>query len=158
MKSSFTLPLQFLTLVLFHVFFLSVAAAQQTPKSSNPTNFSEETLKTFVKVNHKVKEIEHASEDQMIEAVRAENMEVQKFNELLKAQQNNGLKTSDASTEELEAFQAASRHVQFIQQNMSEEITLYVEEEMGIDLYKSVLQAYQSSPQLRSKVNNIYNY
>ena len=165
--SSFTIHVKRLlpllcTVVLFHVFSLSFVGAQQlqnpSPSQLTHDNFGEEALKKFVEVNQKVKKIEHASEDKMIEAIKAENLEVKKFNELLKAQQNNALKEVESSAEELAAFHAAVRQVQSIQQDMSVEITLYVEQEMGIELYRSIMYAYQHSPQLRDRINNIYHY
>lgn len=162
MLSFFTIGVKCFFLMLLCIFSLSFAGAQQlqepSPSQPGPANFSEEDLKKFVEVNRKVKEIEHVSEDKMIEAIKAENLEVKKFNELLKAQQNNALKETDSPAEELAAFNEAVRQVQSIQQDMSVEITLYVEQELGLELYTSIMYAYQNSPKVRDRINSILHY
>ena len=146
------------------IYFGLLAITEPTPASAQDTSpatqgvFSEKELKTFVEINKKVAEIEHTHEDKMIEAIKAEKLEVSRFNTLLQAQQNNDLENTEASVEELAAFHDASQKVQAIQQTMSIQITMYVERAMGVEKYKTIMHAYQQSPTVRDRINSILHY
>ncbi len=145
---------------LFSTVFNVIAANAQQIKS-NPSqqgSFPENMLKQFVKVNQDVKKIEHIYENKLIEAIKAENLEIARFNTLLKAQQNKELQTLEASTEELAAFHAAVPKVQAIQQAMSVEITKLVEQEIGIEQYKTIMHAYQRNNVVKQRVDSIFYY
>ena len=146
------------TALIFSIFFLHAAynpALAQGSASSTSRKFSEMNLKKFVEINKKVSAIEHVRENEMIEAIKAENLEVGRFNSLLRAQQSSTLNNTEATAGELAAFQSASKRVQQIQQNMSVEITILVEREMGVENYKSIMYAYQQNPAVKEKIDSI---
>lgn len=158
----FTIQAKYFLTICF--LFVLLVTIEQTPASAQDTTsatqgeFSEKELKTFIEINKKVAEIEHTHEDKMIEAIKAENLEVGRFNVLLQAQQNNDLESTEASVEELAAFHDVSQKVQAIQQTMSIQITMYVERAIGVEKYKAIMHAYQQSPGVRNRINSILHY
>lgn len=141
-------------------FVFGTAQAQQqqpTPpqQQQEQVNFSDEEIKAFIQVNEKVVEVQKNGEQEMMSAIEGEDIAVDRFNELLMAQQDPNQKT-DASPEEMEAFGKASEKVMEVQKKLEEEAMKTIEAEgMDIEKYQQIMMAYQQNPQVQEQVQKL---
>lgn len=147
--------------------FTAVVAQDQNPASQSPAqenppvevqeDFSEEQLKTFVKANEEVMKVQMEGEKEMMKAIESENLEVDKFNQILMSRQNPDQET-DASPEELEAFNKAAQKVMDLQKDLESEAQKAIES-VGLDIeeYQQMMLAYQHSPTVQQRVEELMN-
>lgn len=148
-----------LSLCLF--MFLSVAAFAQLPQPSPQpqqvnTSFSDQELETFVDVYVQVVEMQQEIEMSMMQAIEEENIALERFNEILQAQQNQqSAETLNASAEELAAFNNAAQKIMEVQKEAQVQMQGVIDGELGLDKYQQIVLAYQQSPDVQEKVNTI---
>ena len=151
-----------LTLFLAATFFFSINAMAQVPMQEGQqqqevnTDFSDEELEDFVAVYVKASEIQQENETAMMQAIEEEDLELQRFNEILTARQNQeSVQDIDATVEELAAFNKAAEKIMQVQQEAQTEINKLIEDEIGAEKYQQIAIAYQQSPEIQQKVNEM---
>ncbi len=145
---------------------LTAAVAQdQDPASQNPAqenppvevqgDFSEEQLITFVKANEEVMKVQMEGEKEMMQAIESENLEVDKFNQILMSRQNPDQET-EASAEELAAFNKAAQKVMDLQKDLESKAQQAIES-AGLDIeeYQQMMLAYQNNPDVQQRVEEL---
>lgn len=144
------------------LFFTLGAMAQvpmQQPQQGQPVDdkFESQELEEFVDVYVKSTEIQQSNEAEMIQAIEEEDLDVNRFNEILTVQQNQDQSPSeiDASAEEMAAFNKASEKIMAVQQKTQAEVQELIESEIGTQKYQQIASAYQQSPELQQRVNEI---
>lgn len=149
-----------LTLFLAATLFFSIDAIAQVPMQQEQqqvnTDFSDEELEDFVEVYVKASEIQQENETAMMQAIEEEDLELQRFNEILTARQNQeSVQEMDATAEELASFNKAAEKIMQVQQDAQNEINQLIEEEIGAEKYQQIAMAYQQSPDVQQKVNEM---
>lgn len=131
----------------------SVSLAQETTQVRE--DFSKDELKSFVDAYEEVQGIQQESEQQVINAIENGNLSKERFNEILAQQQDPG-KKSDATAEEMTAFNSAAQAIIKERQKVEKQMVDAIEEE-GIDIntYQEIMIAYQQSPKVQKKINQI---
>ena len=140
-----------------------VAVAQQTqPQPQNETqqqvqqNFSDEELEKFADVYVQVVEIQQENEAEMIKAIEDENLDVNRFQEILQAQQQQqGATELNATAEEMASFNNAAQKIMTVQKEVEAEMKQVIEKDLGLDTYQQIVVAYQQSPEVQQKVNQL---
>lgn len=138
-------------------FFLSISGifAQLPQQPAQPTEVSDAELVQFASVFIKIQSIDQQLQQKMVAAVQNEGIEVQKFNEILNAEQNANQEV-DATEEELEKFAAAHKAVEQIQnlaqQDMQKVIT---DNKLTVPRYQEIMMAVQSDPELQQKLQKL---
>lgn len=129
----------------------------QQPSVEMREDFSDDELKSFVKANEKVMVIQMEAEQTMIKAIEDEGLSVERFNEILE-QQRDPSRASETSSEELESFNNAAQVILEENARIEKKMTSSIEDE-GIDIetYKQIMVAYQQSPDVQTRVNNLVN-
>lgn len=141
--------------------FISAGAMAQVPMQQGQqqqvnTDFSEEELEGFVEVYVKASEIQQQNETVMMQAIEEEDLELQRFNEILTSrQQQQSAEEINASAEELAAFNKAAEKIMTVQQEAQTEINELIEEEIGAEKYQQIAMAYQQSPDVQQKINEM---
>lgn len=140
-------------------FFLSVAAsAQQAPSPLQQqevnTDFDDTELKKFANAAGKVVVIQQETEKKMIKAIEEEDLDLNKFNEIMTAQQNQQTENLEATPEELQKFDKASAQLMKIQTDVQSEMVEVIQEE-GLEpqQYEQILLAYQSDQNVKAKID-----
>ncbi len=144
------------------LFFGFTAMAQQ-PMQGLPqqqqevnTDFSEQELEQFVTVFKKANEIQQKNEEVMVQAIEEEDLELDRFNEILVArQQQQSAEDINASAEEMASFNQAAEKIMSVQQEAQAEIEQIIEGELGMQKYQEIVMAYQQSPEVQEKVNQM---
>lgn len=134
--------------------------AQQSPSPTPPqtdevqTDFEDDELKQFANAAGKVVVIQQETEQKMIQAIEKENLDINKFNEILMAQQNQQTDQLEATPEDLQKFDKAAAEVMQIQTEVQEEMVEAIKEE-GLEpqKYEQILLAYQSDANVKAKVD-----
>lgn len=149
-----TINLSFIAIIMFTM-CIGTAALAQVPQQEIKEDFKDKELESFVKANQKVNSIQAESETKMMKAIEEENLSVDRFNEILAAQQD-PQKGNDATAEEMSAFNSAAQAIMQKRQEMEVKMSKTIEEE-GIDLdtYNMIMYAYQQSPKVQERVHQL---
>lgn len=133
--------------------------AQETPavpqqQQEVVTDFNDEELKQFASAAGKVMEIQQKTQEDMIKVIEDENLELDKFNQILMSQQNQEAEKVDATAEEMAAFNNASQKIMEIQTDIQTDVVKAIEEE-GLEpqKYEQIMLAYQASPEIKAKID-----
>lgn len=142
--------------------FFTFGAVAQVPMQQDQQqqqvreDFSDEELEQFVDVYVQAAEIQQKNEAQMIQAIEEEDLDINRFNEILMARQNQqNAEEIDASAEEMASFNNAAEKIMTVQQEAQAEIEQLIESEMGSQKYQQIVMAYQQSPEVQQKVNQM---
>ena len=121
--------------------------------------FSDDELKSFVKANEKVMEIQMDGEQKMIKAIEDEGLTVNRFHEILEQQRDpqRGAETQ-TSPEELKSFNSAAQVILEENAKLEERMSTSIQAE-GIDIetYQQIMLAYQQNPSIQNRVNKMVN-
>lgn len=153
-------PLAFLAAFLLMLGFTFSAQAQQLPQPGQQPqevreDFSNDELEKFVSAATKVQEVQQTHQQDMISAIEGEDMDVNRFNEIMAVQQGQN-EGEEVSEEEMESFNAAAQKVMEHQRVMQSEIAETIEGEgISTDTYNQILMAYQQSPTIQEKITKL---
>lgn len=153
----------FFKYVLATLFFISCAYGAMAQQSPTPapqqnqqieTDFEEKELEQFASAAGKVVVIQQETEEKMIQAIENEDLEINKFNEILMAQQNQQTDQLRATPEDLQKFDKAAAQVMKIQTEVQQEMVEAIKEE-GLEpqKYEQILLAYQSDANIKAKID-----
>lgn len=140
------------------LFFLAFGAmAQELP--ANPEvkeDFTDEDYETFVKINMEVMPIQQAAEGDMMKAITDKGMDVQRFQQLAKAQQTGSLTEVSQDPEEINAFNLAGQEVLEVQKKVQDQIKQKIEDNnMDIQTFQQIYLAYDQSEVVRGKIDKL---
>jgi hypothetical protein len=135
---------------------------QQQPPQQQPQqpqhqaeDFSDEELRSFVRANAKAMEVQQEIQQDMMQVIEEEDISMQKFNEMAEAQQQQNLDQVEATPEEKEAFNNAAAQIMELQAEAETQLREAIEEELSIEKFQAIMQAYQQDPALQARVNQI---
>jgi hypothetical protein len=128
----------------------------QEPVQGIDETITDADLVTFVDVYVQVVEMQQEIEMAMMQAIEEENIAIERFNEILQARQNQqSAEEINASAEEMASFNNAAQKIMSVQQEAQVQMQEVIEEELGLEKYEQIVLAYQQSPEVQEKVNNI---
>jgi hypothetical protein len=133
-------------LVLMFLFVAGSAFSQTSDK------ISDKEMSQFVVVLKNMQSINQDSQQEMMTVITDEGLEVQRFNALYRAQQNQGQET-DATPEEMKQFEAAMKGIDKIQEKSQEKIDAEVEKSgLSLERYDEINLIVQNDPELQQKI------
>ncbi len=138
-------------------FFLSISGifAQLPQQPGQPVEISDAELLQFASAYTKIQLIDQQLQQKMLAAVQDEGIEVQKFNEILNAEQNANQKV-DATEEELEKFAAAHKAVERIQNQAQQDMqNVITDNKLTVTRYQEIIMAVQTDPELQQKLQKL---
>jgi hypothetical protein len=145
-----------ITLCFVSAAFAQVPMQQGQPQQQVETDFDRQELEEFVNVYIQSSEIQQGNEAEMVQAIEEEDLELNRFNEILTVQQNQqSAEEINASAEEMAAFNKAAEKIMKVQQKTQAEIEQLIESEIGKEKYQQIAMAYQQSPEVQQQVNEI---
>lgn len=126
---------------------------QETPEEE----ISSEELQKFANAVKQLQAVEQESETQMIEAIQSEGLSEGRFLEIRQIQQNPEAEASSEITqEEKEGFETAMAKLSEIQQETQVKMKQVVQSEgLEVGRFNQIMQAAQSSPELRQEVQQM---
>ncbi len=148
-------------LMMFLVFGgLSFAQAQDMPMNQQPAEpieVSDEELEEFIDVYMGVAELNQQFEMQVQQVLQDEGIEVEKFMEIQQSEQMGASRDDiDATSEELEKYDAAMEAVEEMEEDFQEEIEEKVEEEgMEIERYEEIMMGLQQDQELMQRAQQL---
>lgn len=155
-----TLKHLFRNLILIAAIGLTPALVWSQDTAAEPSteireDFSDEEIKSFLKANEKVMAIQTEAEENMIKAIEHEGLTLDRFNEILE-QQRDPQRGTETSPEDLRSFNNAAAIILEENARVEKEMTMSIEEQgIDIDTYKQIMLAYQQSPSVQSRVNQM---
>lgn len=127
---------------------------QQAPEVKE--DFSDQTLEKFVDINKKLAPHQQQGEAKMIKAIEDQGMKAERFGEIMTARQMNDSTNAGATEEELQKVEAAAQDIMGIQQELQQKMTkVIMDEGMEIQEFQDIILAYQYSPKIQQKVNDL---
>lgn len=132
---------------------------QQVPGGQAPAvkeDFSDETLEKFIDINKKLAPHQQQGEAEMVKAIEGQGLEAERFGEIMTARQMNDSTNAGASAEELEKVETATQEIMGIQQELQQKMSkVIVDEGMELQEFEEIILAYQYSPKVQKKINEL---
>ena len=140
----------------------TVSRAQQVnpPETSikSAQNFSEEEIKTFVKINKHIMPLQENIQTAMVSSIKESGLEVPRFQEMAQAQQVGKLKEVSKDPKELASFSKAGEKIMKLQEDLQVEIEeVIVKNEMSPEKFEAIYMAYNSNPEVKQKVDKLFS-
>jgi hypothetical protein len=146
---------------LYGLFFILLMSAsvvfaqvpQQMPQQQT-TEVSDDEIEQFALAFVEVQNIEQKVQPEMIQAVEEEGIEVQRFNEIMNAQQDPNQEV-DASEDELKKFASANREIEDIQNRAQREMMGKITKSgLTVERYQEIMTAVRNDPALQQKLQS----
>jgi hypothetical protein len=146
-----------LTIGLFS--FSTVTIAQVSPpqqQQQTKTNFSDTELKQFIDANKRLMVIQQEGEKAMLSILQEEKLDIDTFNKMAMAHQQQKLNETGATAEEMASFNKAAERMMALQPDMQKKAEAAIlKDGMKIELYEQIMLAYQQNPATQEKVNKL---
>lgn len=134
----------------------TLGAPEAPAPATGAAAYSDQDVMQFVQVAGEMSSIVQASEKEMIEVIKNENLEIEKFNEIMEARQSADTDKINATAEEITAFNNAAMKVIEIQNEMRAEMQkAIVRQGMDVAKFQEMMMAYQQDPEFQNKVNQL---
>lgn len=128
---------------------------QQMPQQGQTTEVSDSELEKFALAFTKIQSIDQQIQQKMVSAVQEEGVDVQRFNEMLNAQQDPD-KELDATEEELKNFAAANKAIEEIQGTAQQDMQQVISDsELTVQRYQEIMAALRNDSELQQKLQQI---
>jgi hypothetical protein len=132
------------------------APETETAPATTSSEYSDQDVMQFVMVAGEMSTIVQDSEKEMIQVIQGENLDVEKFNEIMEARQSPETDKINATAEEITAFNNAAMKVIEIQNSMREEMQKVIARQgMDATKFQEMMMAYQQDPAFQQKVNQL---
>jgi hypothetical protein len=123
--------------------------AQEQP---NP-DVSDKEVKQFVAARQQVQQVEMATQQEMVGEVNKEEMELNRFNEIMKAQQDPKAEVAPPTEEEMQKVQKIVKTFEDIQLKAQQKMQQSIEEQgLTVERYQQIMNAVQADNELMQKV------
>ncbi|HKK62829.1 MAG TPA: DUF4168 domain-containing protein [Bacteroidales bacterium] len=132
--------------------FIMIVVMVTSAQTEQKEEVSAEELKQFASALQEVQTINQQVQQKMVNAVKEEGLEVQRYKEILQAQQDPN-QEANATNEELKQFETAIQEVGELQakaeQEMEEKI---IAEDLTINRYQEIMALIQNDPELQKRI------
>ncbi len=156
MKRSILQPILFVFISVFSLTAMAQEAGNGTPVQQEPPvkeNFEKKQLESFIEANVKVVQVEHASQQRLVQEVEKSGLSVERFNELANAQTTTDSPVKMDSTEQ-KSFDQAVQKLNLVQQEIEKEMVAKIKETgLDLDTYQEIAYAYQKSEKVKGEVD-----
>lgn len=130
------------------------AQVPQQMQQQPVTEVSDDEMEQFALAFVEIQNIEQKVQPEMVQAVEEEGIEVQRFNEIMNAQQDPNQELN-ASEDELKKFAAANREIEEIQSRAQREMMGKISEAgLTVERYQEIMVAVRNNPELQLKLQN----
>lgn len=138
------------TAVLFLLIVFGVGANAQP---SLEKEITDNEISKFITSVQQIQHIEMEMQQQMIGELEKENMEVDRFNEIIQSQQDPESGAKPATEEEVIVIQKINQNFERIQMETQNKMIGKIEETgLTVERYQEIMAALQTDPELQSKV------
>lgn len=142
-------------IVVFFVLGITSIFAQIPQQPAQPIDVSDAEIVQFASAFTKIQSIDQHVQQKMLAALQDEGIEVQKFNEILNAQQDTNQEVT-ASEDELEKFAAAHKSIEQIQNQAQQDMQkVIIDNKLTVPRYQEIMMAIQSDPELQQKLQKL---
>ncbi len=126
------------------------------PSMAQNQEYNDDELKKFANVVVEVISIQQQGQMQMISIIEDHEMSIQRFNEIMVESQEKPLEEIQGTEQEKEVFADISVQIMEVQEELNDQIIKKIEDnDMALERYEQILQAYQQSPELQERVKNL---
>jgi len=133
-------------LIMMFLVFSGSTFAQTSDK------ITDKEMTQFVSVMKQMQAINQESQQEMITEINNAGLEVQRFNDLYRAQQTPGQET-DATEEEMKNFETAMKEIDKVQQKSQKKIDAEVEKSgLTLERYDEINLIVQNDPEMQQKI------
>ncbi len=134
----------------------ATASSATTAQQQAGQKFTDDELKSFLAANTKATEIQKEAREAVIAAIENESLTMDRFNELVKAHQQDKLKEVAEGPEEISSFSKAAQAVALIQPDKRGKIEKAIKDEgLTQEKYDALLQAYEKDKAVQERISRI---
>ncbi|WP_347158077.1 DUF4168 domain-containing protein [Pontibacter chitinilyticus] len=133
--------------------FAQQATTPATQKAQTSQKFSDADLQQFINANLKATEIQKKGREDMVAAIKEQNLTPERFNELAQAHQQKKLDEVAKDPEEIAAFSNAAQAVIKVQPVTKTKVDEAIKAEgLTVEKYEAMLNAFENDPAVKAKV------
>ena len=126
-----------------------------TPLNAQQTDVSNAELKKFATVQKHIQTIDMNAQQEMIAAVQGGGLSVERFNEILEAQ-NDPEKKADPSENEMNKVESTMKEIETIQIDAQQKMVKKIQDEgFTVQRFREIASTIQNSPELQQKLQNL---
>lgn len=150
-----TVPILLLiALILPGVAFAQVQEQNKVQQAQQ--SFTDQELKQFADASTRLMDIQRKGEEKMMKILQEEKLDVNKFNEMAQAHQQEKLDEVEATAEEKVAFDKAAKRMMEMQPELQKDVEAAIQKDgMSLDKYEQIMMAYRQDPALQEKLNKM---
>ncbi len=131
------------------------ALAQQTAPKVNE-DFTDDEYEKFVKINTEIIPVQQEVQGKMMKAIQEEGLEIQRFQELARAQQTGDIKNASSDPEELSNFNKAGQRVMEMQKEIQTQVQEVIKNnELSLQKFQEISLAYNQSEKVKKKIDEL---
>ncbi len=135
-------------------------AQQTTPPATQQAqpnaNFTEVELQQFIDASERIMVLQQENEKNMLTILEEEKLDVNKFNELAMAYQEERIEEAEATAAEKEAFTKVAERIIELQPTVQAEVQRAIEQDgMSMEKYENIMMAYQEDPSVQAKIQSM---
>ncbi|PTB96532.1 hypothetical protein C9994_07015 [Marivirga lumbricoides] len=143
-------------LTLAAILFCTGPLMAQIPTTGDPqtikTDYSDEAITKYVEVMEEVLPIQQKAEKNAIEIIEANDLTLDRFNQILAVQQNQS--DAEVSSEELASFNTAAQEIMKKNASVQEQVLQILKNEgLSPEKYRNMLVAYERDEEFQKKVD-----
>ncbi len=139
------------TASLFLLFAVGTFGAFAQPNTNTEVTDSE--IKQFVEAVQGVQAVEMNAQQKMMAEVAKEDMEVDRFNEILQSMQNPEMEVTPPTEEENKKVEKITQNIEQVQAKAQEEMQAKIEDSgLSLERYQAIMTQVQSDPELQNKI------
>lgn len=134
----------------------SATPVPQAGQQQSASEITDAEIKQFIDANKRLMVIQQDAEKTMLAILQEEKLDVEKFNKLAVAQQQQKLDETVATPEELAAFKKAADRMMALQPDMQKNAEAAIQKDgMKIERYEQIMLTYQKDAALQEKIDKM---
>lgn len=153
---NFKKEIKFLSLSVVMACFGLIFSTNVQAQEVGTTDFTDLEYEKFVEINAALIPMQEEVQGQMMNAIKEEGLEVERFQELAQAQRGGTITDATEDTEEIAKFNKAGQKVMNIQRGMQTQAQEVIKEkELPMEKFQQMSMAYNQDQEVKAKVDTL---
>ncbi|WP_186753837.1 DUF4168 domain-containing protein [Echinicola salinicaeni] len=119
-------------------------------------DFTDEDYEKFVAINVAIIPVQQELQGKMVKAIQDEGLDINRFQELARAQQSGNIKDASDDPAELAKFNQAGQKVMEMQKGVQAKVQEMIqEEELSVQTFQRMSMAYNQDQKVKKKIDTL---
>ncbi|UCS94122.1 DUF4168 domain-containing protein [Echinicola marina] len=138
----------------FAFLFFALQGTAFAQGATKDNNFTDEDYEKFVDINVAIIPVQQEMQGKMVKAIEDEGLEINRFQELARAQQSGNIQDASDDPAELAKFNQAGQKVMEMQKDVQVKVQEMIEEEaLSVQKFQQISMAYNQDQKVKEKID-----